>query len=170
MPVVGGKRDDWERRCVLEGAEWVYEAVRECWGVIMGENLMEEENDDGVGLEAGDRRNSRRGYEVHGYAEEMDRDGEDRATEDVRNNGAEHRTPQDEVESERGLGTEGSGRAPGTIEFDELDDDDEIEPDEGEDESKEMERDGAEAQVVICLLRLLRRWTEMQIEKAVKEA
>ena len=33
-PKVGMVREDWERRCVIQGAEWVGEAVEKLWGGV----------------------------------------------------------------------------------------------------------------------------------------
>lgn len=49
-PVVGEVRGDWERRCAIEGARWVEEAVGVWWVEWMGEDeMIGDEEEDGPG-------------------------------------------------------------------------------------------------------------------------
>jgi hypothetical protein len=197
-PVVGVVKEDWERRCVVEGARWVGDAVGKWWGDWFveegedkddgGESKKDDEDEvmvDGVGGNEGHsfnrvehqsgtgREKTDRGLRndglkdsddaQRGFGEAANGDmeatmvGEKNAMVAFERPGVEHYVlPLDEVGSIRNLGDDNVGGVAA----------------EDEDVSGEEKRsqDDKEARVVICMLRLLGRWIELQIEHASKTA
>ena len=164
VPVIGGRRDDWERRCKLDGGLWVCGVVRRVWGdlceeygLLELENLVGKDDDDGD-----DEMESEESEDIQAADLDIDEGNEDgrRAVtkEDMRDHaGLEvhpHLTMTDQSESMDVNSPENDDTQ--NTDTDDVSDDDE----------KEHIRSGAEAQIVLCLVRLLKRWLDIQMEEA----
>ncbi|KAF3052578.1 hypothetical protein E8E11_008705 [Didymella keratinophila] len=211
-PVVGVIKEDWQRRCMVEGARWVGEAVGACWEEWFEEDEGSDEDDCGDGEEETDEGNNEgeddnveeveletvddvsKGDEigqigdsmmVDGGAEQPDADGEktghglsnaglddtettqqevgEAANEDRRVGGlavdqgpiAEHIiSPPDKLGDSNGMVSDGAGI---------------VKTEDGSrNDEEERRQDAKEAKVVACMLRLLGRWIELQVEHAAK--
>ena len=152
--IVGGKRDDWERRCAVEGGKWVGEAVEQMWLEMVGTGDAEEgdDADDDAGADECLRADvDEEKHKAHGYPKGIEPSGED--------GHAKHDDGEDGIlggDGEPGRYVDGNGQAQ----------DHGGEDNSGFEEGKEHNEAGA--RVVICSVRLLERWTEIQIENASK--
>ncbi|KAF1928093.1 uncharacterized protein M421DRAFT_5741 [Didymella exigua CBS 183.55] len=201
-PLVGLVREDWERRCIVEGAKWIRESVGRWWVEFVGEgsqgDVEEEEGEDGDevvdkgiddalddtvdGVLAGEEIE-----EVH----RMDVDEDDHVAHVRGESGVKSDSRGfigHETDPRTGHGLDGeaeeapeeadetdSGREDGAPRADGLDvlnaDIDELDASAAGVEdlsSSEEDRNEKEVRVVICILRLLGRWIDLQVEHVSK--
>jgi hypothetical protein len=201
-PIVGVVKEDWQRRCMAEGARWVGEAVVGWWEEWFGEEEGSDDNnwedEDGnenieeVALRAvnnvGERDEIRQRGDSMMVDDEVEQPGAERektghglgsaglgdreisqeevgeaAVEDgepgdlavSQGSILEHITsPPDKVDNSNDMVSDGAGTS-------------EVR-DGSQSDGEERRQDAKEARVVICILRLLGRWVELQLEHAAK--